>query len=256
MLLAIDVGNTHTVFGVFDGDKLITEWRITSSTDRTSDETWQSIKNFCSDSGITLSDITGVGISSVVPELTKTLEDIARKHLKTEPMTVSTDLDLGIKILYTDPSTLGADRICNAIAGYKKYGGPLIVIDLGTATTYDVVEKNGDFLGGVIALGLESTAAALHRRAAKLPRIELQFPESIIGRDTVSAMQAGVMFGGVDALEGTVRRIRRELGPDARVIATGGLSGIIAKQTTIIEACEPSLVLEGVRLIFEREAEH
>lgn len=253
MLLAIDIGNTHTVLGVFNNDRLVTEWRIISSGKHSADDILPSIKSSCADAGINLSTLTEVGISSVVPNLTKIFEQISRKQLRVEPVTVSASLDLGIKIDYDDPETLGADRICNVIAGYKKYGGPLIVIDLGTATTYDVIAKNGDFLGGVIALGVGSTAAELHRRTAKLPHIKLQFPESVIGRDTFSAMQAGVMFGAVEALEGTVRRIRREIGPDARVIATGGLSEIIAKQTSIIEACEPSLVLEGIRLIVERQ---
>ncbi len=253
MLLAIDIGNTHTVLGVFNEERLITEWRIISAGGHSVDDIWLSINNSFAGTGIALSDLTAVGISSVVPNLTKTFEHIARKQLRLEPVTVTASLDLGIKINYDDPVTLGADRICNAIAGYNKYGGPLIVIDLGTATTYDVIAKNGDFLGGVIALGVESTAAELHRRTAKLPHIELQFPQSIIGHDTVSAMQAGVMFGAVEALEGTVRRIRREIGPDARVIGTGGLSGIISKQTSVIEACEPWLVLEGIRLIVERQ---
>ncbi len=252
MLLAIDIGNTHTVIGVFEGGTLVAEWRMTSSPDRTSDETWLSVRDSCAEVGIALSDIAGVGISSVVPDLTKTFEGIARKYIKTEPVTVSATLDLGIKIHYADPNTLGADRICNAIAGYKKHSGPLIVIDLGTATTYDVVAKNGDFLGGVITLGLESTAAELHRRAAKLPRIELQFPENIIGRDTVSAMQTGVMFGAVDAMEGMIRRIKGELGTNATVVATGGLSALIGGRTKVIDHFEPSLVLEGVRLICER----
>jgi type III pantothenate kinase len=252
MLLAVDIGNTHTVLGVFRGETLIANWRMSSSAHRTADESWLTIKSFCNDSGIPSTEIKGVGISSVVPNVTDIFETLARKYLKVEPTVVSAALDLGIKVLYKDPTTLGADRICNAVAGFRKYGGPLIVIDFGTATTFDVVSKEGDYLGGVIALGLESSAAELHRRAAKLPKIELQFPESVIGLDTVSSMQAGIMIGTVDAVEGIVRRIRNEMGQNAKVIATGGLASIMAKQTKIIEAVEPSLVLEGVRLIYER----
>ncbi len=252
MLLAIDIGNTNIVIGVYDGDKLVAEWRVTSSATRTADEMWLMIKSFCTDAGISPAQLTGVGISSVVPNLTSIFEAIARKYINVEPVVVSGNLDLGITVHYKDPSAVGADRICNAIAGFKKYGGPLIVIDFGTATTFDVVAKNGDFLGGVIALGLESTAAELHRRAAKLPKIELHFPDKVIGTDTASSMQAGVMFSAVDAVEGIVRRIQSELGSKAKVIATGGLSSIVAKQTKVIEACEPSLVLDGVRLIWER----
>jgi type III pantothenate kinase len=213
---------------------------------------YHSSENDGNTNGIPRALLTGVGISSVVPNLTDIFETIARKYIKVEPVIVGGHLDLGFKIHYKDVSTVGADRLCNAIAGYKKYGGPLIIIDFGTATTFDVVAKNGDYLGGVITLGLESTAGELHRRAARLPKIELHFPEKVIATDTVSSMQAGVMFGAVDAVEGIVKRIQQELGSKAKVIATGGLSTIVAKHTSIVEACEPSLVLDGVRLIWER----
>jgi type III pantothenate kinase len=256
MLLAVDVGNTHVVVGVFKGERLVADWRMASVTHRTADENWLTIRSFCADAGLPPADISGVGISSVVPDLTDVFESMARKYIKVEPVTVGTTLDLGIKVMYSDPGAVGADRLCNAIAGFKKYGGPLIIIDFGTATTYDVVSKEGDYLGGVIALGLESAASELHRRAAKLPKIELHFPDAVIGRDTASSMQAGVMFGTVDAVGGMVRRIRQELGTPAKVIATGGLSTIIARYTDIIDACEPSLVLDGIRLIYERVSGH
>lgn len=252
MLLAIDIGNTHTVVGVFDGKDLVADWRIASLTNRTADENWLTVKSFCADAGIELSTMTGVGISSVVPDLTGMYETLARKYLAIEPVTVTSSLDLGMPVRYHDPSAVGADRLCNAVAGYHHYGGPLIVLDFGTATTYDVISAAGEYLGGVITLGLESTALELHRRAAKLPRIELRFPVTTIGRDTIASMQAGVMFGTVDAVEGMVRRIRQELGAEARVIATGGLSTVIARYTAVIEKCEPALVLEGIRLIWER----
>jgi len=252
MLLAVDVGNTHTVLGVYEGDRLAADWRMATSSHRTVDESWLTIKSFCLDARIQPNDVTGVGIASVVPDVTDVFETLARKYFKVEPVTVSAALDLGIKVLYNDPTAVGADRLCNAIAGFRKYGGPLVVIDFGTATTYDVITVEGDYLGGVITLGLESTAAELHRRAAKLPKIELHFPPTVIGRETSSSMQSGVMFGTVDAVEGTVRRIAAELGMTPRVIATGGLAGIIARHTKIIDACEPSLVLDGVRLIVER----
>ena len=252
MLLAADIGNTHTVLGVFQGEHLLADWRVTSSGNRTSDETWLTVRSLCTEADISPTLIDGVGISSVVPDLTDVFGSIARKYLKIEPVVVTGNLDLGFRIHYKDPSAVGADRLCNAIAGFKKFGGPLIIIDFGTATTFDVVAENGDYLGGVIALGLESTAAELHRRAAKLPRIELHFPDKIIGSDTVSSMQAGVMFGAVDAAEGIVRRIRAELGSKAKVIATGGLAATMAQQTAVIEECEPSLVLDGIRMIYER----
>jgi type III pantothenate kinase len=252
MLLAIDVGNTHTVIGIFDGERLVADWRMASIGHRTEDESWLVIRSFCQNAGIDPALLTGVGISSVVPGLTDIFEGLSRKYLHANPVTVQSSLDLGIAIRYKDPTAVGADRLCNAVAGFRKYGGPLIIIDFGTATTYDVVSREGDYLGGVIAPGVESAAAELHRRAAKLPKIELHFPSTVIGRETVSSMQAGIMYGAVDAVEGIVRRIRTELGTSARVVATGGLSQVIARYTNTIEACEPSLVLEGVRLIHER----
>jgi type III pantothenate kinase len=252
MLLAIDVGNTHTVLGIYDGERLVADWRMASLTHRTVDENWLTIKSFCTDANIPLAEIDGVGISSVVPDLTDVFESLARKYFKVEPVTVTASLDLGMRVLYTDPAAVGADRLCNAIAGFRKYGGPLVVLDFGTATTFDVIAASGDYLGGVITLGLDSTASELHRRAAKLPKIELRFPPSVIGKETEASMQSGVMFGTVDAVEGIIRRIAAELGGKPKVIATGGLSGIIAAHTSVIDACEPSLVLDGVRLIYER----
>jgi len=252
MLLAVDIGNTHTVFGVFRNDQLITEWRIVSAQVRPADEIRQTLEKQFRGAGISVSELDGVGISSVVPNLTGLFETLARKHLNIEPVIVSAALDLGFKIHYKDPMTVGADRICNAIAGYRKYGGPLIVIDFGTATTYTVVSSEGDFLGGAIALGLQSSADTLSARTAKLPKVDLRFPESAIGRDTIAGIQAGVMMGMVDSVEGMIRRIRSEIGQQAKVIATGGLASTISKQAKMIEACEPSLVLEGVRMIHER----
>ena len=252
MLLAIDIGNTHTVIGVFEGKRLVRDWRLVSANHRTVDESWLTIRSFCSDAGIDPAAITAVGIASVVSDLTGIFESLARKYFHCDPVTVNASLDLGFRVLYKDPMTVGADRLCNAVAGYARYGGPLVIIDFGTATTYDVVAANGDYLGGVIALGLESTAAELHRRTAKLPKIELRFPPGIIGTETVSSMQAGVMFGTVDAVEGIIARIRKELGTPARVIATGGLASLIAGRIAVIEAVEPSLVLNGIRMIVDR----
>jgi type III pantothenate kinase len=252
MLLAIDIGNTHTVIGIFKDHTLVADWRMASLTHRTADENWLTLKSFCVDAGIDTTKVTSVGISSVVPDLTFVFEHMARKHFGVTPVIISGALDFGIHIRYRDPSAVGADRLCDAVAGFEKYGGPLIIIDFGTATTYDVVSKEGDYLGGVITLGLESTATELHRRAAKLPRIEIRFPSSAIGMDTASSMQAGVLFGTIDAVEGMVKRIRAELDTPARVIATGGLAKIVAAHTKVIEAVEPSLVLDGIRLIMER----
>lgn len=257
MLLAIDIGNTHTVFGVFRGSKLLTDWRVTSNHQRTEDEIGAQVLLFLEGKKISQRKITGVAISSVVPNLTDIFATMARKYFRVEPVIISSSLKLGIAIHYDDPSSVGADRLCNAIAGFAKYGGPLIIIDFGTATTYDVVAINGDYLGGVIAAGLETSAADLHRRAAKLPKIELHFPKNIIGTDTVSSMQAGILYGSLDSMEGMVDRLQKELkkreGKEATVIATGGFSELMKKHSRVIRAWEPSLVLDGVKLIYERQ---
>ena len=255
MLLAIDVGNTHTVLGIYDGVRLVADWRMTSLMHRTSDENWLMVRSFCTNAGIDTEQITAAGISSVVPDLTHIYERMVRHYVRREPVTVGAALDIGMPIRYRDPSMVGADRLCNAVAGYARHGGPLIIIDFGTATTFDVVSEQGEYLGGVIALGLESAASELHRRAARLPRFELRFPSSVIGIDTPSSMQAGIMFGAVDAVEGMVRRITEELKATPRVIATGGLAEVMARHTSVIQACEPTLVLEGIRLICERTQE-
>jgi len=254
MLLAIDIGNTHSVVGLFSGQELVAHWRMSSTGQRTGDESWLTIRSFCMNSGLDPENIDAVGISSVVPNLTDTFTGIARKYVGREPVVVSSDIDLGIVVNYHEPSSVGADRLCNAVAGYHKYGGPLVVVDFGTATTFDIIDGQGDYLGGVICLGVESSASELHRRAARLPKVELLFPSSVIAQDTVSSIQAGLMIGTVESVEGIVRRIRKALGTEARVIATGGLAAVIAAHTNVIEAVEPALVLEGIRLIVERNA--
>jgi len=252
MFLAIDIGNTHTVFGVFKGRKLIADWRVSSAVTRTEDEVGTMLKTFFDQAGIKSKAIRGIGISSVVPDLTEVFELMGRKYYGVKPLLISADLDLGIKIHYEDPSTVGADRLCNAVAGFEKYGGPLIIIDFGTATTYDVVSEEGDYLGGVIAPGIETSAANLHRRAAKLPKIELRFPHEVIGTDTVSSMQSGILYGTVDAVEGMVQRLKRIVGRKAKVIATGGYAKLVKDHSKAIDYYEPALVLHGVYLIYRR----
>jgi len=252
MFLAIDIGNTHTVFGVYKDGKLVHDWRVSSLITRTEDETWLLVKFFCEDTNVKPESIKGIGISSVVPNLTDVFVWMSQRHFKIDPVLISAELDLGIKILYDDPTTVGADRLCNAVAGYTKYGGPIIVVDFGTATTYDVVSEKGEYLGGVIAPGIETSAAELHRRAAKLPKIELHFPKDVIGRNTVSSMQSGIMYGAVDAMEGMIKRIKNVIGQHAKVIATGGLAKTIIKHTNSIDFYEPTLVLDGIYIIYNR----
>ena len=256
MLLAIDIGNSHTVLGVYDGERLATEWRVTTLDLRTEDEVGLQTRTFLRDRGIEPARITRIGISSVVPPMTEAYERMARSAFSREPVVVSGLMDLGFHILYENPLAVGADRLCNAIAGFAKYGGPLIIVDFGTATTYDVVAKNGDYLGGVIAPGVETSAADLHRRAAKLPRVELRLPSTLVGRDTVSSMQSGILHGAIDSTEGMVRRIKEAVAHDQgsvpKVIGTGGFSSFIRQHSAAIDHLELSLVLEGIRLICDR----
>ncbi len=251
MLLCIDVGNTHTQFGVYEKGKLKRDYRVASEVVRTEDEIGIVILSLLEHDGVRPRKITGVGISSVVPNLTGILERMSQKYFGSEPLVVNSDLELGIKVAYDEPKAVGSDRICVAVAAYKKYGGPLVILDFGTATTFDVVSKDGTYLGGAIAPGVETAASDLQRRAAKLPRIELKFPGNVIGKTTAASMQSGIMFGAIEAMEGIVRRIKSELGLDPKVIATGGYAKLLSAHTTMIDYIEPSLVLEGVRIIYE-----
>lgn len=253
MLLAIDIGNTHTVIGVYERERLIGDWRITSSVSRTEDEIGIFVKSFCKDSSIDPELIVRSGIASVVPNLTPVYQKMAKKFFNIEPVIISSALDLGITILYEDPTAVGADRLCNAVAGYTQYGGPLIIIDFGTATTYDVISERGEYLGGIIAPGIETSSAELHRRAAKLPKIDIVFPEKVIGTTTITSMQSGILYGAVDSVEGMVKRISTELGKKPVIIGTGGLSSMISLQTQMIDFVVPSLVLDGIRIIMDRK---
>ncbi len=252
MFLAIDIGNTQIATGVFVNDELKVHWRLSSAVDRTEDETWIFMKNICSELGFDITRVTGVAISSVVPNVTATFEKVAVKYLGLEPIVVSSKLNTGLKILYENPANVGADRICNAVAGYEKFGGPLVIVDLGTATTFDVITTRGEYLGGIIAPGIEMSAMILHQRAAKLPRVELNFPDRVIGQSTETSMQSGLMYGTVEMVKGFVNRINQELNEPARVIMTGGLARLIMNQLGDGYVLEPFLTLEGLKIIFEK----
>ncbi len=251
-MLAVDIGNTHTVFGIYDGKKLLGNWRVTSFVTRTEDEFGALVQTFCDQAETSYKKIHAVGISSVVPNLTDVMERMTKKYFRTEPVIISSSLPLGITIRYDDPSSVGADRLCNAVAGYAKYKGPLVIVDFGTATTFDVVSHDGEYLGGVIAPGIETSASELHRRAAKLPKIDLRFPRKAIGTTTVESMQSGILFSAVDAMEAMIRRISKELDDYPTVVATGGFSELMMKQSKVINHHEPTLVLDGIRLIVDR----
>jgi len=252
MILAADIGNTHTVFGIYDKKKLLGDWRVTSYVTRTEDEFGALLRIFCAEGGISLKRISAFGISSVVPNLTDVMQRMSKKYLKIEPIVISSSLPLGIKVLYEDPSSVGADRLCNAVAGFAKYKGPLVIVDFGTATTFDVISKNGEYLGGVIAPGIETSAAELHRRAAKLPKIDIHFPKTVVGKNTVTSMQSGILYGALDSMETMVRRISKEIDDYPTVIATGGFSELMMKHSKVINKHEPTLVLDGIRLVVEK----
>ena len=251
MLLAIDIGNTNVVLGVFEGEGLCESWRIGTKSSITADEYAVIVKDLFAFSGIDFRQIDGIIISTVVPPLLSIMTEMSRKYFKIEPMVVTSELKTGITLSYENPREIGADRIVNAAAAFRLYGGPLIIIDFGTATTFCAVTKKGEYLGGAITPGVKISAEALYQRAAKLPRVELTRPRTIIGRDTVSAMQAGILYGYAGLVDGIVARMKKELSPDARVIATGGLAELVAPETSTVIEVRPNLTLEGLRLIYD-----
>lgn len=251
MLLVLDIGNTHVTVGTFRDGKLLGHWRLSSGSVRTEDEIWIMLRMLCESMQTEISSFQGCAISSVVPDLTPVYSMLAEERLGVPTVVVSAELDLELRILYRDPQSVGADRICNAVAGYAKYGGPLIIVDFGTATTFDVVSENQEYLGGVIAPGVESSSYVLHRYAARLPKVELKFPDRVIGTSTEMSMQAGIMYGSVDLVRGLVQRIFDELGRPGTIITTGGIAGRIFDRLELSAHLEPFLTLEGLRLIFE-----
>lgn len=256
MLLAIDVGNTNIVLGVFDGDDLAHSWRLTTLRERTSDELGILMTGLCTHHGVAPLDITGIVMASVVPPLTGTLETMARHYFGRTPLTLDPGINTGMPVLYDNPAEVGADRVVNGIAAFERYGRPagqpVIVVDFGTATTFDAITAQGEYLGGVICPGVQISADALFQRAARLPRIDVRKPETVIGRTTVASMQAGLFWGYVDMVGGLVRRIRHELGEGALCVATGGLAPVIAAETDVIQHVDGELTLYGLRMVWER----
>lgn len=255
MLLAIDAGNTNTVFAVFDRDDIACQWRISADNKRTGDEYSLFLNQFLDSNGLSVGDINAVIISSVVPRNIFSLKTLSRKYFNCEPLIIGEeDVALGIKIMLEKPSEIGADRIVNSVAAYKKFGGDLIIIDFGTATTFDVVGSAGEYLGGAISPGINLSIEALHNAAAKLPSIDISKPKNVIGKSTEEAMKSGVYWGYVGLIEGICERIKKEYKKEMKVLCTGGLSPLFFDAIEEIEYLEPDLTIQGLNLIYKRNS--
>lgn len=251
MLLCIDIGNTNITFGLYEGATLGPRWRIRTIHDKMPDEYGILLLQLFRHRGYSPEDVTGVSIASVVPPLTPIFDTLCREYLGQEPLMVDAGVRTGVRIRYDNPREVGADRVVDAAAVRALYGTPACVVDFGTATTFDAISADGDYLGGAIAPGIGIAAEALFARTAKLPRVEITRPPSVIGRNTVQSIQSGLLFGYVGLVEGMVARFRAELGPQMRVVATGGLAELIARETSVIEIVDPWLTLHGLRIIYE-----
>ncbi len=249
MLLAIDVGNTHIMLGVYREDQILIYWRLATRKESTEDELGIVVKNLLHNSHLKLSDIKAIAISSVVPPLMYSLERMSNKYFEIDPLVIGPGIKTGLNIVTDNPREVGADRIVNAVAAYNLYGGPLIIVDFGTATTFCAISESGDYLGGAIAPGIGISMEALFERAAKLPRVEIVRPEQVIGKDTISSMQSGIIFGFAGQVDGIVRRMVEELKARPLIIATGGFASLIARESETIGKVNPLLTLEGLRII-------
>jgi type III pantothenate kinase len=254
MLVVMDVGNTNTVIGVYQGEKLLSHWRIRTEREVTIDELGILMRNLFEAQNLTLKPGTDLIISCVVPPMISTLEGFAQRYLKVRPLWVGPGIKTGMPIYYDNPREVGADRIVNAVAAYEQVQGSVIVVDFGTATTFDVVSRQGEYLGGVIAPGIMISSEALFLKASKLPRVEIfTKPKSIIAKDTISSLSAGIIYGYAGLVDGIVGRIKEALGDDnPKVIATGGLACLIASETQSIEVVDEYLTLKGLKIIYER----
>lgn len=253
MLLAIDVGNTHTVMGVFNEDRLVANWRVRTERERTSDELGVLFSNLFATSPVAMGSIEGAIIASVVPPLNNTVDELCRRYFGLTPLFVGPGIKTGMPILYDNPKEVGADRIVNAVAAYDRYEDDLIVVDFGTATTFDCISAKGEYLGGAIAPGVMISCEALFQRASKLPRVEIfSQPRAAVAKDTISAMNAGIIYGYAGMVDGVVEAVNAERGVKSKVVATGGLAKIIAPKSRAIQDVDELLTLVGLRILFLR----
>ncbi|HZG72833.1 MAG TPA: type III pantothenate kinase [Chondromyces sp.] len=252
MIFVLDVGNTNTVLGVYEGDLLKYHWRIETNRNKTEDEYGMIIKSLFQHEGLPLDAVDGIIISSVVPPIMFSLERMCQKYFHVKPLVVGPGIKTGLNIKYENPREVGADRIVNAVAAIHEYGDSLIIVDFGTATTYCYIDEQGQYMGGAIAPGINISTEALYSKAAKLPRIEIARPEHIIGKNTVAAMQAGILYGYVGQVDGIVSRMKAHSNKEPKVIATGGLAPLIANESDTIDVVDPFLTLKGLRLIYKR----
>src|SRR5918992_997211 len=252
MLLAIDIGNTNIVLGLYQGKKLVTHWRLLTEAERTADEYGVIIAHLVDYEGHRCNQITAIVVSCVVPPMLTMIQELGQKFFKIDPLIVGPGIKTGMPILYESPKDVGADRIVNGIAAYEKYHDTCIIVDFGTATTIDLISKKGEYIGGAIAPGLSISLEALIQRASKLPRIEIVKPKEVVGRNTINSIQAGIFFGYAGLVDGIVRRMQNEHGSGSKVVATGGLAALIASECSTIREVDDFLTLDGLRIIYER----